>query len=520
MSVTRSAGHRPGPGLALAVIAAAQLMVVLDATIVNVALPHIQQALSFSGAGLEWVVSAYALSFGGLLLLGGRAGDLLGRRRVLIAGLLLFSAASLAGGFATTQAWLLTARIIQGTGGAMIAPTSLALIVTTFAEGAARNRAMGVVAAMSGGGAAVGLIAGGLLTSYLSWRWVLFVNVPIGLLVAAAARLVLPESGRRRGRFDLAGAITGTGAVVLLVYGLSNAGTDESGVSHWTDPKVTTSLAAAAVLLAGFVIIERHSRYALMPLRILADRSRCGAYLVMLLIGTAMFGISFFLTIFVQDVLGYSALKSGMAFLPFAGMMVVVSGVAGRLIARTGARPLMLAGAAVTAGGMFWFSRISVHTTYAGGLVGPSLTTAAGLGLLFVPLALVALNRVRHEDSGLASSLLSTGQQLGGALGLAVLGTIAWAQAASSTRSQAAHAAATARAGHAAATTHLGTSIYHNALTSGISRGFLAAAGIALTALVITAIAIRAGREEPARTAAAIKGQPASAEPATEPTRT
>jgi len=520
MSVTRSAGQRPGHGTALAVIAAGQLMVVLDATIVNVALPHIQRALGFSGTGLEWVVNAYALSFGGLLLLGGRAGDLLGRRRVFIAGLLLFSAASLAGGFAASQSWLLAARVIQGIGGALIAPTSLALIVTVFAEGPARNRAMGVVAAVSGGGAAAGLIAGGLLTTYLSWRWVLFVNVPIGLLVAAAARLALPESARRRGRFDLAGAITGTGAVVLLVYGLSNAGTDQSGVSHWTDPKVTVSLATAVVLLAAFVIIEQRSRHALMPLRIFANRARSGAYLIMLLIGTAMFGIFFFLTIFVQTVLGYSALKAGVAFLPFAGMLVVVSGIAGRLIARAGARPLMLAGTAVTTGGMFWFSRITVHTAYASGLLGPSLITAAGLGLLFVPLALVALNRVRHEDSGLASSLLSIGQQVGGAIGLAVLGTIVWTQAASSIRSQAARAAAAARAGHTLTTTQLETSIYRNALAAGITRGFLAASGIALTALVITVIAIRIRREEPASPATAAQGQPVSTGPVAEPTST
>ena len=223
MSTTRSAARgRRNLGIALIVIATAQLMVVLDATIVNVALPHIQRALGFSGTGLEWVVTAYALAFGGLLLLGGRAGDLLGRRRVFIAGLVLFSAASLAGGFATSQAWLLSARAVQGIGGAMIAPTALALVATTFAEGPARNRAMGVYAAMSGGGAAVGLVAGGLLTTYLSWRWVLFVNVPIGALTAAAAPFVLPESARR-GRFDLPGAITGSSGVALLVYGLSSA---------------------------------------------------------------------------------------------------------------------------------------------------------------------------------------------------------------------------------------------------------------------------------------------------------
>ena len=294
-----------------------------------------------------------------------------------MAGLLLFSAASLAGGFATSQAWLLSARAVQGIGGAMIAPTALALVATTFAEGPARNRAMGVYAAMSGGGAAAGLVAGGLLTTYLSWRWVLFVNVPIGVLTAAAAPFVLPESARRLGRFDLPGAITGSSGVALLVYGLSSASTGQAGVSHWADPKVVAALAAAAVLLAAFVITEARSSHPLMPLRILADRSRSGSYLIMLVLATAMFGLFFFLTIFVQDVLGYSALKAGLAFLPLAGTIVVVSGIASQLISRTGARPLMLAGPAVAAGGMYWFSHISVHTTYTGGLLGPSLVTGA-----------------------------------------------------------------------------------------------------------------------------------------------
>jgi len=511
--MTQSGAANRRLGLALAVIATAQLIVVLDTTIVNVALPHIQRALGFSGSNLEWVVNAYALSFGGLLLLGGRAGDLLGRRRVFVAGLVLFSAASLAGGFATSQAWLLTARTVQGIGGALIAPTALALIVTTFAEGPARNRAMSVLAAISGG-AAVGLIAGGLLTSYLSWRWVLFVNVPIGAATAAAAPFAVAESARRRGRFDLPGAITGTGGVALLVYGLSNAATGQSGASHWADPKVVASLAAAAVLLAGFVITEARSRHALMPLRVFANRDRSGAYLITLLIGTALFGLFFFLTIFVQTVLGYSALMTGIAFLPLAGTIVVISAIVGQVIARAGARPLILAGAAITAGGMYWFSRIGVHTTYASGLLGPMLVTAAGLGLLFVPLSLVALNRVRDQDSGLASSLLSTGQVVGGAIGLAALGTVAWTAVAGSVRTQ----AAAARAGHRTLTTaHVQAVIYHNALAAGITRGFLAAAGIALGALAIAVIAIRIRREDLAGPAAAAEGRPASSEPVLEP---
>ncbi len=518
MSATRSASVASRRlGLALIVIATAQLMVVLDTTIVNVALPHIQGALGFSGTGLEWVVTAYAVTFGGLLLLGGRAGDLLGRRRVLIAGLLLFSAASLAGGFATSQAWLLAARAVQGAGGAMIAPTVLALIATTFAEGPARNRAVSVVAAMSGGGAAVGLVAGGLLTTYLSWRWVLFVNVPIGIMLAAAVPFVLAESPRRQGRFDLPGAMACTAGVAALVYGLANAGTGQSGVSHWTDPKVVASLAAAAVLLAAFVITEARSRSPLMPLRILASRNRSGAYLIMLLVATAMFGLFFFLTIFVQDVLGFSALRAGVAFVPFAATIVAASAIIGKQISRTGARPLMLAGAAITTGGMYWFSHISVHTTYLDGLVGPMLVTGAGLGLLFVPLPLVVLHRVRAQESGLASSLLGTGQQVGGALGLATLGTVAWTAVANSARSQAAHAAAAAaRSGHALQAkpgAPLPASIYHNALAAGISRGFLAASAIALAALIIAAATIRIRRDD---LAGAAQAQPASAEPVIE----
>jgi EmrB/QacA subfamily drug resistance transporter len=493
-----AAGGQRRLGLALVVIATAQLMVVLDAAIVNVALPHIQRALGFTGSGLEWVVTAYAVTFGGLLLLGGRSGDLLGRRKIFIAGLLLFSAASLLGGFATSQAWLLIARAVQGVGGAMVAPTALALITTTFPEGAPRNRALGVYAAMSGGGAAVGLVAGGLLTSYLSWRWVLFVNVPIGILVAVLAPYVLPESTRQRGRFDLPGAITGTGAVALLVYGLSNASTDQSGVSHWGDTKVIAALAAAAVLLVSFVVVEWRSRHPLMPLRLLANRDRSGAYLMMLALATAMFGIFFFLTIFVQEVLGYSALRSGLAFLPFAAMIVVMSGVASQLISRIGARPLMLAGTTITAIGMFWFSRLTEHSGYLNGLLGPMLVTSVGLGMLFVPLSVVALNRVRGEDAGVASSLLNTGQQVGGAIGLAALGTVTWTAESNNVKHQVAQAAAAAaRAGHQLpAKAGASPAVLHQALAVGISRGFLVAAGIAVLALVVVITMIRVRRSD------------------------
>ena len=310
--------------------------------------------------------------------------------------------------------------------------------------------------------------------------------------------------------------------VALLVYGLSSASTDQAGVSHWADPKVIASLAAAVVLLAAFVITEARSRHPLMPLRILANRSRSGSYLIMLVLATAMFGLFFFLTIFVQDVLGYSALKAGLAFLPLAGTIVVVSGIASQLISRTGARPLMLAGPAVAAGGMYWFSHISVHTTYTGGLLGPSLVTGAGLGMLFVPLSLVVLTRVRDQDSGLVSSLLNTGQQVGGAIGLAALGTVAWTTVANSARSQVATAAAAAsRSGQtlqAKPGSPLPASIYHNALAVGISRGLLVASAIALAALIIAAVTIRVRREDLTGTAApTAQQQPAGAEPAMEP---
>ena len=483
-------------GLALAVIATAQLMVVLDGTIVNVALPHIQNALGFSGTNLEWVVNAYTLVFGGLLLLGGRSGDLLGRRRIFIAGLLVFAGASLLGGFATDQAWLLTARAIQGAGAAMAAPTALSLIAVTFPEGPPRNRALGVYASMTVAGVAVGLIAGGLLVSYLSWRWVFFVNVPIGLVVAALATRVLPESQRSTGRFDLPGAFTGTLGVASLVYGLSSAATSQNGVSHWGDTKVIASLAAAVVLLAAFAVIEVRSTHALLPIRVLRSRDRTGAYLISLCVGTALFGIFFFLTIFVQDVWGYSPLKTGIAFLPLVAVIIVLSGVASQAVNRIGARPLLIAGSASMAGGMFWLSRISEHSSYAGGLLGPMLIIATGLGLLFVPMTLVALTKVRNEDTGVASSLVNVGQQVGGAIGLAILGTVAWSAVASNLRSHTAAAAAAAKAAGHPLTAATQTQIQHHALATGFSQAFLVSAAIGLLALIIALAAIRVTRQD------------------------
>ncbi len=483
-------------GLALAVIATAQLMVVLDATIVNVALPHIQNALHFSGTNLEWVVNAYALAFGGLLLLGGRSGDLLGRRRIFIFGILLFTGASLLGGFATSQAWLLGARVLQGVGGAFAAPTSLSLIAVTFPEGRPRNRAMGVYAAMSIAGGAVGLIAGGLLVNYANWRWVFFVNVPIGLLVAFLAPRVLGESERRRGRFDLPGAITGSLGLAALVYGLSSAATTANGVSHWGDTKVIVSLVAAAVLLVAFGFIEVHSKHALVPIRVLRSRDRTGSYLISLCVGTALFGMFFFLTIFVQTVWGYTALRSGLAYLPMVAMIMVGSAVSSQLVSRIGARPLMIAGSAIAAGGMFWLSRLTEHSTYANGLLGPMMVTAAGMGLIFVPMSLVALARVPNSDAGVASSLLNTGQQVGGSIGLALLGTVAWSAVSSNLRSVAAASHGAAAHLTPAAAKAAQTAVANHALAYGFSRGYLFSAAIALLALIIAVTMIRIKRED------------------------
>ncbi|HEY7259889.1 MAG TPA: MFS transporter [Trebonia sp.] len=504
MAVTSAAGRTTGEaapprrlGLALAVIATAQLMIVLDATIVNIAQPHIQTALHFSGTNLEWVVNAYALTFGGLLLLGGRSGDLLGRRRIFIAGILLFSLASLIGGFATSQAWLLSARAAQGVGAAFAAPTALSLIAVTFPEGKQRNRAMAVYASMSIAGGAVGLIASGLLVEYLDWRWVFFVNVPIGIAVALLAPRVLGESERRRGAFDLPGAITGSLGLAALVYGLVNAATTSNGVSHWGDTKVVVSLSAAVVLLVSFVLIEARSRHALVPPRVVRSRDRSGAYLISLCIGTALFGMFFFLTLFVQEVWGYSPIKSGIAYLPMIALMILGSGVASQLVPRIGARPLIITGAALSAGGMLWMAQLNEHSTYAGGLLGPMLLAALGLGLIFVPMSLVSLVRVSNNDAGVASSLFNVGQQVGGAIGLAVLGTVAWSAVASNMRSAAA-AAAHAPAAHLSKAQEIAaqTAVTNHALASGFSRGYLVSAGIMLVALIVAVVAIRVRRED------------------------
>jgi EmrB/QacA subfamily drug resistance transporter len=480
----------------LGVIATAQLMVSLDLTIVNVALPHIQSALGFSGSNLEWVANAYAVTFGGLMLLGGRSGDLLGRRRIFIAGILVFVLASLIGGFATDQAWLIAARAAQGVGAAMAAPTALSLIAVTFPEGRPRNRAIGVYSGMTILGIVVGLVAGGVLVTYLDWRWVFFVNVPIGLAVAVLAMRVLPGTGRSGGRFDLPGASTATAGVALLVYGLSNAATTPDGVSHWGDTKVVVPLAAAAVLLSAFGLIEARSTHPLLPFRLLRSRDRSGAYLISLCVGTAIFGMFFFLTLFVQEVWGYSALRTAAAYLPFVPATLATTALGQLWVSRIGPRPLLFAGGAVAAGGMFWLSRLTEHSSYAGGFLGPELLLGAGLGPLFVVMSLVGLHQVNTGDTGVASSLVNVGQQVGGSIGLAVIGTVAWSAVASNLKSQ---ASAAARAGlHSSGpkAAQLQTHIYHHALAHGFSRGYLVSSAILALIMIIAVFMMRISRAD------------------------
>ncbi|MFH9758962.1 MFS transporter [Streptomyces anulatus] len=405
-------------GLALLVIASCQLMVVLDVTIVNIALPHMQKDLGFSTENLSWVVNAYTLTFGGLLLLGGRLGDILGRRRVFIFGVLLFVFASLLGGLSQDGWQLLAARSLQGVGGAIASPTALSLITTTFREGPERNRAFGVFAAVSAGGSAIGLLAGGLLVEWLDWRWVLFVNVPIGLLIAFATPRYIPESERRPGHFDIAGALTSTVGMVLLVYGFIRASED-----GWTDALTLGSFAAAVVLLAVFITVERGSKQPITPLWMFRDRNRSGSYVMMLSLAAAMFGMFFFLTLFVQNVLDFSPLRAGLAFLPVSAVIAVSAGLASQLLPRWGPKPFMVVGALLAAVGLGWLTLTDVHSSYLGSILGPMLVFGFGMGMQFVSLTLMAVSGVAPKEAGAASGILNATQQVGGSLGLSILVT-------------------------------------------------------------------------------------------------
>lgn len=405
-------------GLALLLICTAQLMIVLDSTIVNIALPHLQRDLDFSQANLQWVITIYTLAFGGTLLLGGRLGDLYGRRRMFTIGVALFALASLGGGLAQNETMMLAARGLQGLAGALAAPNALALITTTFPAGRERNRAMGVFAAMSGAGAAVGFILGGALTE-LDWRWNFYINLPIGVLVAWLAPRVLTESEGGRGSLDGPGAVTSVAGLAALVYGLTHAAT-----TSWSDATTVAYLAAGVVLLIAFVVIERRTTHPLLPLRITANRTRATSYFVMLIVGAALFAMFYFLGIYVQNTLGYSSLRAGLAFLPFSVGIVISAQVASALMSRVDPRWTAGVGAMLAAVGMWGFSGLDAQSTYATGLLPWIVILALGMGLVFVPLTLTAVHGVAHEDSSVASAVLNTMQQVGGTIGLAALSTV------------------------------------------------------------------------------------------------
>src|SRR5262245_36945097 len=394
-------------------------MIVLDLTVVNIALPSIAHGVHFSASSLAWVLNAYSLTFGGLLLLGGRAGDILGRRRMFLIGIALFTAASLAGGLATSAAWLLTARALQGVGGAIASPAVLATIVSGFPEGRERTKALGIFTAVMIGGASLGLVLGGSITGWASWRWVLFVNVPVGVAVLFAAPRVLPESPRQPGRFDVVGALTSTAGMSSLVYAFLRAAS-----SGWTDRLTVTAFGAAAVLLTAFVVNEARSPQPITPLRLFADRSRSGSYIARLLLVAGMFGMFFFLTQYVQEILRFSPLLAGVAFLPLTGALFAVSRLAPRLIARFGPKTPMVAGLLPVVAGMTWLTQIAPGTSYVQGILGPMLLLGTGMGITFVPLTMASLAGVRPEDSGAGSSMVNVTQQVGGALGLAILVTV------------------------------------------------------------------------------------------------
>jgi EmrB/QacA subfamily drug resistance transporter len=475
-STTSEARHRH-LGAILALACLAQFMVVLDVSVVNVALPSVRSALHFSEQDLQWVVNAYTVTFAGFLLLGGRAADLLGRRRVFVAGLTLFALASLAGGFADSKALLIAARAVQGLGGAIIAPASLSILTTTFEEGAARNRAVGIWGAMGGAGGAAGVLLGGVLTDLLSWRWILFINVPIGVLAAMFAQRYIPEgrdTTRERQSFDLAGAISATLGLSVLVFGIVR-----SDVTGWGSVSTLALLVAGVILLALFVAIEaRFARSPLMPLRIYASRTLSAANVVVLLVGAATFAMWFFLSLFVQQVLGYSPLRAGLAFVPMTLSIVAGSMFASRAVTRIGPKPMLVAGMALQAVGLILLTQISPGGTYLGELLAPSLLIAIGIGLSFVPVTIAAVTGVASHEAGLASGLVNTSRLVGGALGLAILAALA-----TSRTNAAVHHGATASA----------------ALTSGFVLAFgiaaaFSAAGAVIALVGLPRVSLRAAR--------------------------
>ena len=458
----------PNRWRALIVIAIAQLMVVLDASIVNIALPSMQQDLGMTDANRQWVITAYTLAFGGLLLLGGRIADYQGRKRMFIVGLIGFAGASFLGGLSTTQGMLFGARALQGVFAALLAPAALSLISVTFTESKERARAFGVFGAISGGGAAIGLVAGGLLTEYANWHWTLLVNTPVAIIAVLLAIPFVRES-RATGNtsYDIPGAITATLGLVSIVYGITKAGAE-----GWGATSTLTFLAIGVALLIVFIVIESKTSHPLLPLRILTNRNRGGAYLASFFIGVGLFAMFLFLTFFFQGVLGYSPLKSGLLFLPFSAGVVVSAGIASQLMPRVGPRWVTTGGFALAVVGMLMLLRLTPSSAYVGDILPSLILISLGMGLIFVPLSAVSLYDVGNHDAGVASAVLNTSQQIGGSVGVAFLNTIA----------------ASATAAYIVANQLQGAT--PDALVAGFHRGFIWAAGILLFAGVIWVVLV------------------------------
>ena len=453
----RDTARTPHPTVVLGVILATYLMIVLDASIVITALPSIREGLHFSPAGLSWVQSAYALTFGGLLLLGARAGDVWGRRRTFTWGIALFTFASLMGGLAQSPGWLLAARAVQGVGAAIAAPSTLALLTTSFPEGPARTRALASYSAVAGGGGSVGLVLGGMLTDWVSWRWGLFINVPVGIALVVLAPRCLPETEPRPGRFDLAGAAASTAGMTALVYGFVRAA--EHG---WDDRITVASFAAAVVLLVGFVTVERRAAQPITPLRLFADRGRVGAYVARMLLVGGMFSMFFFLSQYLQGVRGLSPLQTGLAFLPMTAVMFAMVRAVPVLSARWGDVRLLITGVSLAVLGMGWLSQVGAGTAFFPDVAAPLVILGLGMGSALAPLTAAGIAGVQSADAGAASGVLNAAQQLGASLGISVLVTVftssggaaagdpsAGVAFAGAAREEVAHAIATALTGSA-----------------------------------------------------------------------
>jgi EmrB/QacA subfamily drug resistance transporter len=452
--------------LVLVLVCIAQFMVVLDATVVNVALPSIQRDLHFTASSLQWVVNAYTLAFGGFLLLGGRAADFIGRRRLFVAGVIVFTAASFLNGLATSSEWLIIFRALQGLGGAMVSPAALSIVTTTFRDQAERAKALAVWAAIAVGGAAVGLLLGGVLTEYLSWEWIFFVNVPVGVVAVLLSMRFVPESKVDTAGVDVAGAVSVTAGLTLLVFAIVKA--QEYG---WVSARTLGVAAVALLLLAAFVVIEMRSRAPLVRLGIFRVRSITGGNLSMLVVAGGMFAVFYFASIYVQQILGFTPVQAGLAFLPLTAGIILFSAVAQQLVGRIGANTVAMIGMFTAGVGLLLLSRISVDGSYAADVLPGILVMAAGLGLTFVPLTLIATNNVSDGDAGLASGIFNSAQQIGGALGLAILATVAAGQTVGSPQEDPAR--------------------YASSLVDGFQAAFAVGAGLMLLGVVLTAALVR-----------------------------